>query len=40
LDYMILNKNEANFAKNNTIFDIREAVQEIIDIQFDKAKLY
>lgn len=32
LDYSILNKEEKNFSKNFGVFDIREAIQEIIDI--------
>ena len=30
LDYTILNKEEKNFTKNPAVFDIREAVQEIV----------
>ena len=36
LDYTILNKEEKNFMKTVDTFDIREAINEIIEIQEDK----
>ena len=39
LDYTILNKDQTNFTKNITIFDIKIAVQEIIDTLNDKAQM-
>ena len=36
LDYTILNKQQKNFTKNSVIIDIRDAIQEIMDIQHDK----
>jgi hypothetical protein len=39
LDYTILNKDAKNFIKNPKSFDIREAIDEIMDIQDDKIKL-
>ena len=36
LDYTILNKEEKNFMKTEDTFDIREAINEIIEIQEDK----
>lgn len=36
LDYTILNKDCKNFIKNNKVFEINEAISEIIDIQIDK----
>ena len=36
LDYTILNKQEKNFTKNNTILDIRQVIDEILDIMEDK----
>ena len=38
LDYTMLNKEEKGFTKALMVFDIREAVLEIITIQEDKAK--
>ena len=32
LDYTILNKDQKNFNADNTIFDIRETIQQIITI--------
>ena len=39
LDYTILNKEEKNFMKISDNFDIRNAVNEIIEIQEDKIKM-
>jgi hypothetical protein len=39
LDYTILNKEEKNFAKDLQIKDIRHTIEEIVEIQEDKAKL-
>lgn len=39
LDYTILNKQQKNFTKNSVVFDIREAVQEIMDIENDKISM-
>tara|TARA_B110000305_G_scaffold124235_1_gene139091 strand:+ start:418 stop:597 length:180 start_codon:yes stop_codon:yes gene_type:complete len=39
LDYTILNKQEKNFTKNNTILDIREAIKELSDIMLDKIEM-
>jgi signal transduction histidine kinase len=39
LDFTILNKDEKNFTKNITIFDIKLAVQQIIDILEDKTQM-
>lgn len=36
LDFTILNKDEKNFTKNISVFDIKLAVQQIIDILEDK----
>jgi hypothetical protein len=36
LDYSILNKEEKNFMKTTEYFDIRQAIEEIIEIQEDK----
>ena len=36
LDYTLLNQQQRNFLKNMANFDIREAIQEILDIQQDK----
>ena len=36
LDYTILNRDQKNFMKQNTIFDIRDSIQCILDIQEDK----
>jgi len=32
LDYTILNKQEKNFTKNNVVLDVREAINEIMEI--------
>ena len=39
LDFSVLNKNDENFTPNNSVFDIREAIQHIVNIQEDKAKM-
>ena len=39
LDYTILNKEEKNFAKDTTSMDIRATINEIVEIQRDKAKI-
>jgi hypothetical protein len=36
LDYSMLQKNSSNFLKRENLFDIREAISEIIDIEDDK----
>ena len=36
LDYSILNKNDKNFTKTVEKFDIRKAIDEILEIQQDK----
>lgn len=35
LDYTLLIKKEKNFTKNLSIFDIRKAVNEILEILYD-----
>ena len=39
LDYTILNKKEKNFTKDLSVFDIRETLKQIIEIQEDKATM-
>lgn len=39
LDYSILSRNDKNFTKDITCFDVREAIEEILDIMEDKAKM-
>jgi len=39
LDYTILNKRDTNFLKEWTTFDVREAIQQIMEIQEDKAEM-
>ena len=39
LDYTILNKDEKNFKKNITIFNIKKAVYEILDTLHDKVAM-
>jgi signal transduction histidine kinase len=39
LDYSVLNKKESTFHIHNEVFDIEEAVQHIIQLQEDKAKI-
>ena len=39
LDYSILNKDDKNFTKTVEKFDIREAIEEIVEIQMDKINM-
>ena len=39
LDFTILNKDEKNFTKNITIFEIKAAVKQINDILEDKTQM-
>lgn len=39
LDYTVLFKNEKGFSKNMEVFNIKEAIQEILDIMEDKIKM-
>lgn len=39
LDYTVLTNDSHNFIKNNTIFDVREAIQEIYQILEDKVAM-
>ena len=39
LDYTLLSKNDKNFTKNITVFDMKTAVDEIRDTLCDKAKM-
>ena len=39
LDYTILNKDSKNFTKNITVFNIKYAVDEIVDSLNDKIKI-
>jgi hypothetical protein len=39
LDYSILNKEEKNFTKTVNSFDIRDAIEEIVEIQEDKIEM-
>ena len=39
LDYTILNKNEANFTKDNKVFSAKHAINEISEILEDKTKM-
>lgn len=39
LDYTILNKEDKNFMKSVSNFDIRNAIGEIIEIQEDKIQM-
>ena len=39
LDYTILNKDEKNFKKNISIFNIKSAVYEILDTLHDKVAM-
>ena len=39
LDYSVLIKPSENFRKINTVFDIREAIYGIIEIQDDQARM-
>ena len=39
LDYTVLTNDSHNFIKNYTVFDIRDAIQEIFQILEDKATM-
>ena len=39
LDYTILNKQEKNFTKNMIVMDVREAINEIMEIMNDKIEM-
>lgn len=39
LDYTILNKDHNKFKPQNQLFDIRDAIIQIIEIQEDKARM-
>ena len=39
LDYTILQKNSENFMKRSSVFDIRHAIDEIIEIESDKIEM-
>lgn len=39
LDYAVLKKKKKNFRKNIEIFDIREAIDQVIEILKDKAEM-
>ena len=39
LDYTIINKDEKIFTKALSVFDIRDAINEIVKIQEDKASM-
>ena len=39
LDFSVLSKDDANFTPNNSVFDVREAIQHIINIQEDKTNM-
>ena len=39
LDYTVLTNDSHNFIKNYTVFDIRDAIQEIFQILEDKANM-
>lgn len=39
LDFSVLNKNDANFNPINSVFDIRDAIDTIIEMQEDKARM-
>ena len=39
LDYAILRKKKQNFRKNIQVFDIKESVQQVIEILRDKAEM-
>ena len=39
LDYTILNKDSKNFTKNITVFNMKEAVDEIVESLNDKIKM-
>ena len=39
LDYTLLSKSKSNFMKNLSVFDIRIAIRQIIEILSDKIKM-
>ena len=39
LDYTILNEEDRNFIKESEVLDIKEAIDEIMEIQEDKIKM-
>ena len=39
LDYTILNKQEKNFVKNNDVKDVRQEINEILEIMGDKSEM-
>ena len=39
LDYSVMTQNEKNFYKDNTVFDVRESITEIITILEDKTSM-
>jgi len=39
LDYTILNKDDGNFTKNITVFNMKTAVEEITDTLADKVEM-
>lgn len=39
LDFSVLNQNEKNFTKIMTVFSVKTAVNEILDMLFDKIKM-
>ena len=39
LDYSVINKDDKNFTKTIEKFDIRKAIEEIVEIQHDKIKM-
>ena len=39
LDYSVINGKSSNFTKNIEIFDIRDCLNQIVDIMKDKAKM-
>ena len=39
LDYTILNKQEKNFIKNNDVKDVRQEINEILEIMEDKSEM-
>ena len=39
LDYTILNEDNSNFQKHISVFDVREAVNQILQLQEDKIEM-
>ena len=39
LDFSILSKDDTKFVQHNSVFNIKEAINEILDIQEDKIKM-